>query len=205
MNKLISVILPVTLFFLQACSKDGDSAGGSGGKAINSQELAKATFDKINTLWTAVLKPGLGQQTQTYSGKVLQGSEGGKATVNGAYQKNSSSSATSTLNSSTMDVFITFDQYRTGDLLLNGTIRFYEHSYSRTACSSSGCASSSKRTLAYESRTKLSDTALTPFNIEFAYNDGLLKDFILMDSHKEYSSWKVEITNADKTTFTFSF
>lgn len=205
MNKRLSPIFLAALLLLQACGKDNDGPGGSGGKAINSQELAKAAFGRISTLWTATLRPALGQQAQTYSGKVLQGAGGGKATVNGSYQKNSSSSSTSTLNSSSMNVVITFDQYQAGDLRLNGSIRFYEYSYSRTACSSSGCASSSKRTLAYESKSKWTDTVLAPVNIEFSHNGNLLKDIILMDSRKEYSLWEVEITNANNTTFKFSF
>jgi len=202
MNKLLTAACLISLFLLQACSKDNDS-DGNGGRAINNEELARAAFGKIDALWTAVLRPALGSQAQTYSGKELQGAGGGKATVTGTFVKSSSSSFTSSLNSSTMDIVIAFDQYQYSDLRLNGSIRFYEYSYSRTACSSSGCASSSKNTSAYESKLKGLDTALSPFNIELMHNGERFKDLILMDSHKEFSTWKVDITNSDKTTFTF--
>lgn len=198
--------LPATIFIfyclLTACSK---KEGGSGlGTPISDKEYAKVAFSKINALWLSKLKPDLTKQSQKYTDLILPGSLGGKAIVNGSYTKTQSSSSTSTRISTIADVTITFQQYETDGLKLHGMLRFYDSYNSRTACSSSGCASSTDTYISYESENAAS-VSFASLAIQFTYNDKPFGDSILLDADKQYSSWDVKLTNGNKTTFSFSY
>lgn len=202
MKKYLSGIL-VSLCLLTACSKDETDAGAVN-SPITTAVQARTAFSKINTLWTATLKPVLTKENQTYSGKVLEGAAGGKAVVNGTFTKSSSSSSSSTRSSSIADVTITFQQYEVDGLRLDGVLRFYDSYNSRTACSSSGCASSTHIYLAYSSKSS-AGVANPPVTIEFELNGKTFRDQILLDADKEFSTWTVKLTAENKQDFSFSY
>lgn len=202
MKKYLSGIL-VSLCLLTACSKDETEAGAVN-PPITTAEQARAAFTKINTLWISTLKPVLTKEKQTYSGKVLEGAGGGKAVINGSFTRSSSSSSSSTRNSSIADVTITFQQYETDGLRLDGVLRFYDSYNSRTACSSSGCASSTHTYLSYSSESA-AGVANPPVAIEFELNGKTFRDQILLDANKEFVTWSVKLTNENKQEFSFSY
>ncbi|SEM74733.1 hypothetical protein SAMN04488505_10634 [Chitinophaga rupis] len=202
MKKYLSGIL-VSLCLLTACSKD-DKDTAAVNPPITTAEQARAAFAKINALWTSTLKPVLTKENQTYSGKVLEGAAGGKAVVNGSFTKTSSSSSSSTRSSAIADVTITFQQYEINGLHLDGVLRFYDSYNSRTACSSSGCASSTHTYLAYSSKSS-ADVANPPVAIEFELNGKTYRDQILLFASKEYASWSVKLTNENNQEFSFSY
>ena len=202
MKKYLSGIL-VILCLLTACSKD-ETGTNAANPPITTAEQARAAFIKINALWTSTLKPVLTKEKQTYSGKVLESAGGGKAVVNGSFTQSSSSSSSSTRSSSVADFTITFQQYETNGLRLDGVLRFYDSYNSRTACSSSGCASSTHTYFSYSSESA-AGVAAPPVAIEFELDGKTLRDQILLDASKEYAHWAVKLTNENKQEFSFSY
>jgi len=202
MKKLMFMLLVSTLFF-NGCSKDD---GGSADDAvkITNEEQAKAAFAAIQSLWNSTLRSLITAEEKTFTNETLA-IAGGSAIVNGEYSTTRSSSSSSSRNSSYIDVFITFQDFQTDQLKISGTIRFFDTSNSRTACSSSGCASSYHTSLAYKTQPSLENEDLIPCNLNFLYNGQQISDVILFDSGKsDNQHWSVKVTNGNNETFSFS-
>lgn len=201
MSKLPTILIIAFSCLMTACSKSGS---GGGGTPITDEVTAKAAFLKINSLWTVTLKPALTKEAQTYTDMVLNGGTGGKAIVNGSFSKTSASSSTSSTNSSLVDVTITFQQYETDGLRLEGVLRFFDSYSYRMACGSAGCASSTKTSVSYLSEDGYGST-FPPVAIKFNSNGTDLNDAILMDASKTLAHWSVKVTNKSGKVITFSY
>jgi len=199
---LILILAPAMLF--SSCSKDNSELSGA---PVSTEDEAEAVLVAINNLWTTVLKPQLTKKAQTYSDTVLSDGAGGKATVNGHYDYSTFSSSSSNSVNSEIDVQITFQQYVANGLHLNGTLRFYDSYYSRTACSSSGCASSTHTDVVYSSSDGNSnDKDFPPITIAFKNAAGKsYKDNILLYVGKEYAHWEGKLINARNQTISISY
>jgi hypothetical protein len=203
MKNRLTIIAVLLLGLLGACKKDGDGTSG-GGKAISDDTGAKALFSKMNSLWSGTLRPALSKTTQKYSGTVINGSSG-TATVEGQYSATHASSSFSSTTTSTIDVTITFKDYVASDMHINGTVRFFDYSNYRSACSDSGCASSSHTSLDYESADG-SGNSLGAANVKFDYAGQSYKDAVTMDLRKsDNAHWSIKVTNSAGQTITTSY
>jgi hypothetical protein len=203
MKNKLTIIALIAICVLGACKKDGTGTNG-GGAPITDETGAKALFSKMNSLWTNTLGPVLSETNQTYTNKVLNGTSG-TATVNGSYSVTRASSSSSSLNASTADVIITFKDYESDGLHINGTVRFFDYSNVRTACSSSGCATSSHSRLAYSSHDG-SNNSFGQANVRFEDNGKSYQDAILMDIGKtDNFRWSIEVTNSNNQTISTSY
>jgi hypothetical protein len=203
MKNKLTIIALFAVCVLGACKKDGNGANG-GGAPITDETGAKALFSKMNGLWTNTLEPVLSETNQTYTNKVLNGTSG-TATVNGSYSVTRASSSSSSLNTSTADVIITFKDYESGGLQINGTIRFFDYSNVRSACSSSGCATSSHSSLSYRSHDG-SNNSFGQANVRFEYNGKSYQDAVLMNIGKSDNfHWSIEVTNSNNQTISTSY
>lgn len=203
MKNKLTIIALIAICVLGACKKDRDGTNG-GGAPINDETGAKALFSKMNALWTNTLGPALSETNQTYTNKVLNGTSG-TATVNGSYNETHSSSSSSRLNTAIADVTITFKDYESDGLRINGTVRFFDYSNVRTACSSSGCATSSHSSLSYSSYDG-SNNSFGQANISFDYNGKRYQDAVLMDIDKSDNfRWSIEVTNSNNQKISTSY
>lgn len=203
MKNKLTIIALIAVCVLGACKKDGNDNKG-GGTPISDEAGAKALFSKMNSLWTAALRPNLSKTVQNYTNTVLNGSSG-TATVNGNYAATRASSSFSSTNTSTIDVTVTFKDYESDGLLINGTVRFFDYSNVRSACSSSGCATSSHSSLSYRSH----DGANNSFGgatVRFEYNGKNYEDTVLMDIGKsDNAHWSIKVTNSHNETISTSY
>jgi hypothetical protein len=188
------IIIAVTLFcLLGACKKDGNETK-TNGVAITDDTGAKALFSKMNSLWTTTLKPALSKTSQTYTNTILNGSSG-TATVNGQYGKTFASSSFSSTSTSTVDVTIVFKDYEVDGMHINGTVRFFDYNNYRSACSSSGCVSSSHTSIVYKS-VDASGASLGPASVQFESNGKTYNDAVLMNIGKsDNAHWSIVVTN----------
>jgi len=193
----IAVILIV--FFLSSCSKTNGSGSGS---PITTDADAKTAFVKINTLYTSVLRPLLVKNKQTFNNFVLYDSAGQKVVANGEYSTTGYSGSSGSTSSSTIDVVISFQQYSSGGLQLNGNMRFYDWYSSRTDCGSAGCATATHKNLSYSTADT---TAATAVAIKFTNNGNAISDNINLTSSKVYSTFSVVLRNVKGKKFTFSY
>lgn len=200
----ITAILPaitaiLLVFSLASCSKSNGSGSGS---PIASNTDAKAAFLKINTFYTSVLRPMVVKKKQEFTNFVLLDSAGQKLIANGEYSTSSYSGSSGSTSSSTIDVTITFQQYRSGDLQLDGKMRFFDYYSSRTDCGSSGCASSSHKEISYATTDT---TAATAIAIKFNNNGANISDNITLSAKKQYSTFSVVLRNEKREKFSFSY
>jgi len=124
----------------------------------------------------------------------------GTASVTGSKTSTSYSSSYSSSSSHTSNLTITFDGYTatSGPFPVSGAVAWYDYVYSRTACSSSSCASS------YDHTESLSSSAVT---LTFEYNGATYHDVIdIYASSPDYSpTWHVSLTNQAGTNFDFDY
>jgi hypothetical protein len=105
-----------------ACKKE--DGGGATGKAITNEATAKATFLKIDNLWTATLQPKIAKTEKTYKDETISGPNRGLAVINGRYYKTRISSSSSSTSTTNFDILVTFKNYVTDGMTLDGTVRF---------------------------------------------------------------------------------
>jgi hypothetical protein len=184
---------------LASCSKHNESGSGS---PIASSTDAKAAFLKINTLYTSVLRPLLIKKTQTFSNLVLFDSAGQKMIANGKYSTSSYSGSSGSTSSYTIDVTITFQQYSSADLQLNGDLHFYDWYSTRTDCGSAGCATATHKDISYATTDTTTAKAVA---IKFNNNGKAISDNINLHADKEYSTFSVALKNAKGQKFSFSY
>jgi hypothetical protein len=196
---LPAMIAAFILSAVTSCSKSGGSGSGS---PIANGDDAKAAFIKINTLYTTVLKKMVTKNTQKFTNFILADSGGRKMIANGEYSVSGFSGSSGSTSTTTIDVDITFQDYRSGDLELNGTIRFYDWNTSRTDCGSGGCATASHKDLAYETPDT---SAAGEIAIKFNNNGKAIADNISLTSDKEFSTFSVTLRNAKREKFSFTY
>ena len=200
--KLIAIVV-IAVSMLGACKKDGSGTSG-GGAPITDATGAKALFAKMNSLWTNTLRPVLSETNQTYNNKILNGTSG-SAIVNGNYTATHASSSSSSTNTSTIDVTINFKEYESDGLHINGTVHFFDYSNVRSACSSSGCATSSHSSLSYRSHDG-SNNSFGQANVRFEYNGKSYQDAVLMDiSKSDNLHWSIKVTGTNNQAIITSY
>lgn len=192
------ILIALFILLLAGCSDDGNDTYSP----ISDEEQARAAFTKIDNLWTSSLKPSLTIEEQTYTDEILSGPVGGTALVSGSFSESNSSSSSSTSSSKIVDATVTFQQYQADGLKLDGLLRFYYSYRYRMACSSSGCASSTHTYTSYSSEDG-NGTANTPITIEFEFNGRQVRDQILLDASREYSTFEIKLTNGKGQVFSF--
>ncbi|MBS1604648.1 MAG: hypothetical protein JST42_18425 [Bacteroidetes bacterium] len=188
----------IGLILISSCKKNS----GEAVSPINDATTARAIFNAIDVLWQRTLSPALSKNSQTFTNTVLQDSSGGSATVNGTFSTTTTSYPNSSSSTYNMSVIINFDHYRSNGLELNGPLRFYDARSSRTDCGSSGCASTSHNSTAYDDKDQAGGT-LPAITVSLKYNGRQYEDNILLVASKEYSSWSVKIITAAQKTLSF--
>jgi hypothetical protein len=204
MKKQVTLIAVLFICLFSACKKDGNDPGG-GGSPIKDEATARAAFLKINDLWKVTLKPLFSKTPKNFKNETISGPDGGQAVINGQYYTTRSSSSSSSYNSNWLDLDIIFTNYVAGDLKLDGRVRFYDSGDSRTACSSSGCASSSHSYISYATKDG-SKNNFPPLSIRFDNYGSKISDKILFDGNKEDNMrWVMTVTNSAGQAFTFYY
>lgn len=202
MKTFLLVVLAVAPVLLGGCHKDDMKLKGA---PVSDEAAATSVLITIDNLWKTVLKPQLTVTPQSYSDTVLADGPGGKITVEGSYQYHRSSSSSSSTSSSITDVTITFIDYKDKDLYLNGKLRFFDASSTRTACSSSGCATSSDLSMAYTS-DEGNGNILPALTIAFKDLTGKpYRDNITLDVSKQYAHWEGSLVNSKHDTISISY
>ncbi|MBS1662300.1 MAG: hypothetical protein JST68_14745 [Bacteroidetes bacterium] len=196
MKRLLLASLLTTL--LAACHKSNDNSGSP----IATSSDAKLIFSMINTQWNGTLKPLLTKKVQTYTNQAFD-SAGIKMIVNGSYSTTSFTGSSGSTYSSTADMTITFQQYKSNGITLNGTMRFYETHSTRTDCGTAGCATASHMSISYKTADT---TAASAVAINYSNTGGkTLSDNIVLTSSREYSTFAVTMKNKQGQKFSFSY
>lgn len=183
------------MLIFSSCTKSEGPAGSSAENpltleskydAARAWSVIKSTCDAIHT------KLELGKSIQ----ETVSGPQAGSASITGDKTESSSSSSTSRSNTKRTEIYINFQNYQLeSGSILNGTLRYYKYYYSRTACSSSGCASKSD-----DSRSIKGDN----FSVSFQNDNGMWVSDLLSVSVKspDYTyRWNGSITNSNGQSF----
>lgn len=187
-------------FGITSCKK----SGGGSGAPITIETDARGFFIKVNGLWNGVLKPALTKNVQTYTNAVLSDSAGGQAVVNGSYSASHYSGSSGSTQSSMVDATIVFTHFKANGLVLDGKLRFYDSYSYRQDCGSSGCASSTHTSVAYNSKDG-SGNVFDPVAVSYDYNGKSYSDKVLLYASKVYASFAVKVTNSQGELFSFSY
>ncbi|MBI4503226.1 MAG: hypothetical protein HY700_18975 [Gemmatimonadetes bacterium] len=165
-------------------------------KAILTSAEARAAFEYVKATCDGVDRAVPTNFTAPY---VVRGSAG-TASVRGTKTSSTSSTSSSTSTTRTSNLTVAFTDFKatSGSGSINGTATWYDYYYSRTACSSTTCASASDHS------ESLKGSALA---VKFQYNGATYSDRITINasSGKDTSSWDVTITNQAGGTFTFTY
>lgn len=178
MKKLNGLIIILTLSFL-GCGEDEGSSSNTGRLIADSFEADEVfnALDDYFASFQALLPEGtLNEPMLGLSGDAIAG---------GSKDVTSSSSSSSSSSSTLLDTYITFSAFTPEgfeNMEITGTIRFFSYIRSRTACSSSGCASSSGNSRAIETRPNL-DGEIEFIDISYQLLDGdWINDSISIDA-----------------------
>ncbi|MFT4204197.1 MAG: hypothetical protein QM610_09820 [Chitinophagaceae bacterium] len=203
-NYFLAIAIAMLFVLSISCSK-GD--GANDGNSITNEDEALLVFAQINSLWNSVLEPQLTTKKQTLSDSVLTDGASGKATVNGSYTITSSSSTNSSLNITTASFYVSFSNYTVDGLTLDGgPLHFYEYHYSRTACSSGSCATSTSTSMSYKSSAGLSSDATPSITLSFTSDAGTkYNDKIIFSAAKQYAHWSGTLINSKNDTIGFIY
>ena len=197
MKTYLFLVSACCLLLVFGCQKDGVKPKGA---PVSDGDAAESALIAIDNLWETVLRPQLAVTPQSFDDTVLIEGPGGKVSVNGSFQTTSASSSWSSSSSSLIDVTVTFTGYTDHDLYLDGKLRFFDANSSRTACSSSGCASSSHSDLEYLSEDP-NGNALDPVTIAFKDLAGkAYRDKITLSVSKQYVHWQGTLVNSKHDT-----
>lgn len=200
MRQILPIVATmITLLYMTSCTKTNDAGGGA---PIATDADARAAFAKINSLYTSKLRSKLTKSAQTFTNYVLIDSAGQKVIANGKYSTSSFSGSSGSSSSYDLDVTVSFQQFRSGDLQLDGILRIYDYSSTRTDCSSSGCATATHKNLIYSTTDT---TAAAAIAIKFANNGKNFSDKIILRGSKPYSTFSVIMNNAKGEKFAFSY
>jgi len=199
-----SILCLALTFTLSACGgfEGDDSDVGSGspgspaakGGSLSTQQDAEELFSDLKAMAAAID----GRVAKNFSGPVTVTGSSGKATVTGTKTSGGNTSTSSSSTTRTSNLTMTLSGYRSGQLTVTGVIKWYDYYYSRTACSSTTCASASDHSESL-SGTSL-DITYTPAS------GGSITDKVTISasSGKDSSRWSVTVTNKAGKKFTFS-
>ena len=174
----------------------GGGGGGGGGQAITTDAAAKSAW---SFLWSAGAEVN-GNVAVDFTGPVSVAGAAGSASVTGTKTESSTSYSTSYSTTRAADLNLSFASFvpvARPDGSLSGDMRWYDYYYSRTACSSSTCASSTHHTEAIEG---------TNLTVKFEAGGVTYSDVITISAGSpDYTSrWDVTITTKNGTVFSFS-
>ena len=193
MKTFLFVISACWLLTTYGCQKNDVKPKGA---PVSDEADAVSVLITIDNLWKTVLRPQLTTKTQSFDDTVLVDGPGGKVSVSGSFETTHASSSWSSSSSSLVDVTVTFTGYTDNDLYLDGKLRFFDASSTRTACSSSGCASSSHSDLEYLSEDARGN-ALEAMTIAFKDLTGkAYRDKITLSVSKQYVHWQGSLVNS---------
>lgn len=167
---------------------------------IKDNATAETAFAKINGLWMNVLKTELIKQNGPFTGIVLPGSEGGRAVAEGTYNTLSASSGSTEWDNKVLDVTVCFENYAAGGLTLNGTLRFFDSYSYRLHHSGPYREGKTETFLCYRSKDR-SSNPLPPIQIGYVQDGRRVRDAIILDADKDYTTWEVTITNGKRERF----
>jgi hypothetical protein len=174
----------------------GDDGGGDGGEAIATREAAEAAFHLLASAGSEVD----GKVVVDFTGTVSVEGEAGSVSVTGTKTRTTTSSASSSTTTAVSDLDLTLVSFvpasRT-DGSVSGDMRWYDYYYSRTACSDSGCASSTDHS------EYIYGTAVA---VRFEYAGVTYSDVVEITarSPEDSSQWDVDVTAADGTVYSFT-
>lgn len=197
------VIALVAASLLSACGGlegddfDLDSPAPSSSKSsssISTQQDAEELFSALKSMAAAID----GRVPKNFSSPVTVTGTSGKAIVSGTKTAGGNTSTSSTSTTRTSNLTLTLTGYKSGQLTVTGTLKWYDYYYSRTACSSTTCASASDHS------ESLSGTSL---QVTYTPSSGVtMTDRVTVSasSGKDTSRWSVSVTNQAGKKFTFS-
>ncbi|MDO6432761.1 hypothetical protein Q4E93_19295 [Flavitalea sp. BT771] len=202
------IILLFTVTCVLSCSKKNDG-GNAGGSPIDDMDLAKRAAAHIQRVTNPVIA-GLAGKDRTVRDSLINGPGSGSVLLNAVANVTNSGSATSTLSVKTVSAYLQFNSYKDTAVTLNGSLQYYYYDYYRMACSTSGCASSSKTSRSYDSKYVPAGGGTEvehPIAISFSYNGRSIKDTIgvLVSMSTERRSTYVTVTTAAGKTFKYSY
>ncbi len=204
MKKHLVIVVAALICLASSCKKD-DSKNPKSGASVSDDASAKAAFITLNNFWMSTLEPALTKQTQTYTNTAITGASGGSAIVNGSYSTTHFSSSTNTSSTSNVEALISFSQYKTSSLTIDGELYFFDYSSSRSACSDAGCASAYHTSLDYQSKDD-KGTALPAVAMNFSYGGKNYSDKLtFIASKSDNETWSVKVTNSGGETFSFYY
>lgn len=199
MRTRISLLLPLVALAAVACRNDNPTDSSNSDpvgkdKTILTSAEAQAVFAFLRTVSQGVETKVPMDFTAPYTVSGTAGS----AAVRGTKKRTTTSSTSSSTSTETSDLSITFLGYGTSSSsTVSGSATYYEYHYSRTACSSSTCAS------AYDDTESLKGSAIS---VKFPYGGVTYSDRITIDAYSgpDTSFWDVTVTNQAGARFTFS-
>lgn len=175
-------------------SENTSSKPSSKDKTILTSAEAQAAFEFVRSasdrIETAV--------PMNFSAPYTVTGAAGSVSVRGTKTRTTSSSSSSSSSTQTSNLSLEFTGYGTSSSnTTSGSATYYEYHYSRTACSSSTCAS------AYDDTESLKGTAIS---VKFQYGGATYSDRITVDGYsgKDTSFWDVTVTNQAGARFTFT-
>ena len=192
-NSLYALIGVCGAGIITACSGSSDATGPKHAPAISSDAEAKAAFASLKSEAEAI-----DRQLQTnFRAPVMVSGMVGSASVAGSKSSTSSSSSSSVYSSRISDLNVDFASFqsRASGASLSGHIRWTDYYDSRTACSSTTCASSSHHSQSLDA---------TSIDIVFSFGGKSYHDRISVDAGSSGSSWSVVLVNGAGQRFTFT-
>ena len=193
MSRLNRAVMVLTVASLVAGCDQITGSGETEERSISSAAQAQIAFSLLKASAEAVDR----QVTAPFNSSASVSVASGTAAVSGRKSSTNTSSLSSTSTSRTSDLYINFANYTSAQGTVSGRLRWFDYYYSRTACSSSTCASSSERSEAIEG---------SAIRVQFTADGETLSDEITVDANSpDYTTrWTVKITNRAGQTFTFS-
>jgi len=197
------IILLFTVTSLLSCSKNNGAGGGGSGSPIEDLEVAKRAASHIQRVTNPVIS-GLAGKDRKVRDSLINGPQSGAILLNADADVTNSGSTNSTLSTKTVTAYLQFNSYKDTAVALNGSLEYYYYDYYRMACSTSGCASSSKTTKNYYSKYAPAGGTLAehPIAISFSYNGRAIRDTIgvyVSYSTERASTYITVITAAGKS------
>jgi hypothetical protein len=175
--------------------EDGDDRPAAG-KVITTSAEATQVFLMLKSAGEAVNR---GVATNFVGPVTVVGAEG-RASVTGRKTASNTSTSTSQTTRRMSDLQIAFADFKAtgGVLKVNGNMRWFDNYYSRMACSSTTCASSSDHSESMEGRS---------IQVEFMLNGQRYSDEITVDvDSPDYTSrWSGKIVNRLGQSISVSF
>jgi len=140
-----------------------------------------------------------GQVNANFSGPLSIAGAAGSASVTGSKTSTRTSSSSSTFSSSISDLNVSFAAFRSSasGAAVSGQIRWTDYYSSRTACTSSYCATSSHHSQSLDG---------TSIDVTFSSSGKTYHDRLTVDAGRaDVTSWSVDLTNGAGQKFSFYY